>query len=77
MKVEIRKKDGKVFVFAYFRRQRCLDFWELYVTENDGRVCEKRLKHTRQPLGKAYGDVVSYILQNFPDIEKIVYEDKL
>lgn len=68
VKVQINFKNGKRYVFMYYKSNRYLDFWEL------GRPHDIRLSHKRQSVNEVLSSVLGFISENFSEIAGITVE---
>lgn len=68
MKVQIGFKNGKRYVFMYYKSNRFLDFWEL------GRPHDTRLSHKRQNVSEVMLSVLGFISDNLSEITGIDIE---
>ena len=68
MKVQISFKNGKRYVFMYYKGNRFLDFWEL------GRPHDTRLSHKRQSINEVMFSVLGFIVENLSEIADITVE---
>lgn len=68
MKVQINFKNGKRYVFMYYKSNRYLDFWEL------GRPHDTRLSHKRLGLDEVLSSVLGFIAENLSEIAGIIVE---
>ena len=65
MKVQISFKNGKRYVFVYYKSNRYLDFWEL------GRPHDTRLSHKRLGVDGVLSSVLGFISENLLEIAGI------
>lgn len=70
MKVQIIFKNGKRYVFMFYKSNRYLDFWEL------GRPHDTRLSHKRLSVDDVLSSVLSYVAENLLEIAEITVEGK-
>lgn len=68
MKVQISFKNGKRYVFMYYKGNRFLDLWEL------GRPHDTRLSHKRLGVGGVLFSVLVFISENLSEIADITVE---
>ena len=68
VKVQISFKNGKRYVFMYYKSNRFLDFWEL------GRPHDTRLSHKRQSINEVIFSVLGFIAENLSEIADISVE---
>lgn len=68
MKVQISFKNGKRYVFMYYKGNRFLDLWEL------GRPHDTRLSHKRLGVGGVLSSVLGFIAENLSEIAGIIVE---
>ena len=68
VKVQINFKNGKRYVFMYYKSNRYLDFWEL------GRPHDTRLSHKRLGLDEVLSSVLGFIAENLSEIADITVE---
>ena len=65
VKVQISFKNGKCYVFMYYKSNRFLDFWEL------GRPHDTRLSHKRLGMDEVLSSVLGFISENLSEISDI------
>ena len=68
VKVQISFKNGKRYVFMYYKGNRFLDLWEL------GRPHDTRLSHKRQNMNEVMSSVLGFISENLSEIAGIIVE---
>ena len=68
VKVQINFKNGKRYVFMYYKSNRYLDFWEL------GRPHDTRLSHKRLGMDGVLSSVLGFISENLSEIADISVE---
>ena len=68
VKVQINFKNGKRYVFMYYKSNRFLDFWEL------GRPHDTRLSHKQQSVSEVMFSVLGFISENLSEIAGIIVE---
>ncbi len=68
MKVQISFKNGKRYVFMYYKSNQFLDFWEL------GRPRDTRLSHKRLGINEVLSSVLVFIAENLSEIADITVE---
>lgn len=65
VKVQISFKNGKRYVFMFYKSNRYLDFWEL------GRPHDTRLSHKRLGMDEVLSSVLGFISENLSEISDI------
>ena len=68
VKVQISFKNGKRYVFMYYKGNRFLDLWEL------GRPRDTRLSHKRLDVDGVLSSVLGFIAENLSEIADINVE---
>lgn len=68
VKVQIIFKNGKRYVFMYYKSNRFLDFWEL------GCPHDTRLSHKRLGMDEVMSSVLGFISENLSEIAGIAVE---
>ena len=69
VKVQIIFKNGKRYVFMFYKSNRYLDFWEL------GRPHDTRLSHKRLGMDEVLSSVLGFISENLSEISDITVGD--
>ena len=68
MKVQISFKNGKRYVFMYYKSNQFLDFWEL------GRPRDTRLSHKRLGADGVLSSVLGFFSESLSEIADITVE---